>query len=280
MKVVKVLNNSLVLALDDEGQQVILAGKGIGFHKATGSALQEEDIEQVFILKDRQLSRSIIRLAADTDAVFFELAKELIDRGRKKYHMNLMDHLYLSLTDHLSYAVARTKDGIDFQNFYGPELKRFSPHEYEMGEYALELVRERCGIALPEDEIGNIAMHFINAEQENPYSSQNQIIRATVKDMLNIIRYTFQIASFDKESTGYARCVTHLRLFVQRVINDQMLPDERDEHLYHEIVDQCRPEWQCVRRIDSYISGRFGKHMTTQEEMFLVLHVHRVLADL
>lgn len=280
MKVIKVLNNSLVLALDSEGQQVILAGKGIGFHKATGNVIEDREIEKVFVLKDRQLSRNIIRLAADTDAVYFELAKELIDRGKSLYHMKLMDNLYLSLTDHLSYAVSRVREGISFQNFYGPELSRFNPNEYEIGLFALKLVKERCGVELPEDEAGNIAMHFINAQQDNPYSYQNKTIRETVHDILNIIRYTFHIAAFDKESTGYARCVTHLRLFVQRMMNDQMLPNERDEALYHEIVDRCRPELQCTRRIDAYVSGKFGKHMTTQEEMFLVLHIHRVLADL
>ena len=32
MRVIKVLNNSLVLALDNAGQESILMGKGIGFH--------------------------------------------------------------------------------------------------------------------------------------------------------------------------------------------------------------------------------------------------------
>ena len=31
MRVVKVLNNSLVLALDEAGQETILMGKGIGY---------------------------------------------------------------------------------------------------------------------------------------------------------------------------------------------------------------------------------------------------------
>ena len=34
MRVIKVLNNSLVLALDNAGQESILMGKGIGFHKS------------------------------------------------------------------------------------------------------------------------------------------------------------------------------------------------------------------------------------------------------
>ena len=51
MRVVKVLNNSLVLALDEAGQETILMGKGIGYHKSIGYQFQESEIEKVFVLK-------------------------------------------------------------------------------------------------------------------------------------------------------------------------------------------------------------------------------------
>ena len=63
MRVIKVLNNSLVLALNDEGQEIILMGKGIGFQKTIGYKLSSKEIDKVFVLKDRELSRRIIRLA-------------------------------------------------------------------------------------------------------------------------------------------------------------------------------------------------------------------------
>ena len=102
MRVVKVLNNSLVLALDEAGQETILMGKGIGYHKSIGYQFQESEIEKVFVLKDKEVSRNIIRLAAETDAVYFELAKSVIDYAIETFGMKLMDHIYLSLTDHLS----------------------------------------------------------------------------------------------------------------------------------------------------------------------------------
>ena len=70
MRVVKVLNNSLVLALDEQGQETILMGKGIGFHKASGYEFGADEVEKVFVLRDRSVARSIIRLAAETDTEF------------------------------------------------------------------------------------------------------------------------------------------------------------------------------------------------------------------
>lgn len=138
MRVIKVLNNSLVLALDNAGQESILMGKGIGFHKSIGYEFQESEIEKVFVLKDKEVSRNIIRLAAETDSVFFELAKAVIDYAIEQFDMKLMDHIYLSLTDHLSFAARRVREGIVLQNFYTLEMKKFNPQEFQVGEYAVK----------------------------------------------------------------------------------------------------------------------------------------------
>lgn len=276
MRVVKVMNNSLVLALDDSGQEVILMGKGIGFGESTGNALQQEKVEKVFVMKDRKLSRDIIQLAADTDEVFFELAKVIIDYAKQQYQMELMPHLYLSLTDHLAYAVRRTREGIIFRNFYTLEMKRFNPKEYKMGCYAIELVKEKLGIELPEDEAGSIAFHFMNARQDNPYAGQNKVIDNVVGDILNIIQYSFQIV-YDKESISYTRCVTHLRLFAQRLICHEMLAEEQNLNLYKQVLESCGRERGCVKKINIYVMDRFGVKITSQEELYLTLHIHRVL---
>ena len=276
MKVIKVLNNSLVFALNDRGQEVILMGKGIGYRKATGSVLAQPEIEKVFVLKDRNISKSIIQLAADTDTVFFELAKAIIDYGKERYQMELMDHLYLSLTDHLSYAVKRVQDNIHFQNFYTIEMRKFNPHEFEVGQYALVLVNRKLGVELPEDEAGNIALHFINAQQNNPYYSQNQVINSVVEDILSIIKYSFRIV-YDKEDISYTRCVTHLRLFVQRLMKGEMVPEVEDTSIYQQLIDNCVKERDCVRKIEVYVKERFRTSITNQEIFYLTLHIHRVV---
>lgn len=277
MRVVKVLNNSLVLALDEDGEEVILLGKGIGFKKSTGNHLRKEEVEKVFELRDKKISKNIIQLAADTDAVFFELAKSIIDYGKNRYQMKLLDHLYLSLTDHLAYAVKRIQDGIHFQNYYTLEMKKFNPNEFDVGMYALSVVKERLDVALPVDEAGNIAFHFINAQQDNPYHSQNQVISSVVQDMLNIVKYSFQVV-FDEDSTSYVRCVTHMRLFVQRLLHREMISDEQNVFLFQQIIDSCPREQICVKKIAVYIQKRFQTQITTQEEMYLTLHIHQVVS--
>ena len=76
MKVIKVLSNSLLMALDDYGQEVILLGKGIGYKKSIGTKLKKGDIEKIFVLRDRAVVRDIIRLATEVSEEYFALTKD------------------------------------------------------------------------------------------------------------------------------------------------------------------------------------------------------------
>ena len=278
MRVIKVLNNSLVLALDNAGQESILMGKGIGFHKSIGYEFQESEIEKVFVLKDKEVSRNIIRLAAETDSVFFELAKAVIDYAIDTFDMKLMDHIYLSLTDHLSFAARRVREGIVLQNFYTLEMKKFNPQEFQVGEYAVNLMRERLDLEIPADEAGNIAFHFINAQFNHPYNSQNLLISRTLDAVLDIVKYAFGI-TYNEDSTSYSRYVTHVRLFAQRLVSRNQLPDEKNSLLYEQIHSICQKEFECVEKIQIYVYEQFRQKLSSQEKMYLALHIHRILED-
>ena len=278
MRVVKVLNNSLVLALNDSGEETILMGKGIGFHKAIGYEFQKDEVEKVFVLKDRSISRSIIRLAAETDSVYFELAKSIIDYAIEQYGMKLLDHIYLSLTDHLAFAVKRLREEIVVPNFYTNEMKKFNPNEYQVGVYAVEQVREKLNLQLPEDEAGNIAFHFINAQMDHPYNDKNRLINRVTENVLQIVQYYFQLV-YQEDSTSDSRYVTHVRLFAQRLVSNQLLPQESSPLLYEQIAEACTREFACVEKIALYVRETFQMELSNQEAMYLALHIHRVLEE-
>ncbi|MDF2886988.1 MAG: transcriptional regulator [Lacrimispora sp.] len=272
------MNNSLLLALDDSGREVILMGKGIGFNKSIGHHLKSEDIEKVFVLKDRSISKNIIRLASEIDSTYFELAKQVIDHAIETYGMLLMEHIYLGLTDHLSFAVKRYNEGIFIQNFYTQILKRFNPKEYEVGLYALQLVRERLHVDLPQDEAGNIAFHFINAQTNNSYSTDNQAIFETVKGILDIVKYNFSIV-YNEDGIGYTRFVTHLRLFAQRLVNGSQDSYDYEDSFYTHVIESCPREYECSKKIGIFIREKFESRLSRQEEMYLTVHIHRILEE-
>lgn len=278
MRVVKVLNTSVVLALDDKGEEVILMGKGIGFRKSIGEVLHMDASDRVFVLRDRNVTRDIIRLAAEADAEIFGIAKETIDYAQEVYHMNLMDHIYLALTDHLAFAVRRAREGMSFPGFYSLEVKRFNPDEYAVGCYALKLIERDLALKLPESEIANIAFHFINGQKGVEYNDKNRSMLKIVRDVSEIVKYTFGV-TYDEDTIAYSRFMSHLQALAQRIILGKQLAGDIDDLLGSGVVEKCQQEWNCAGKIADYIRQNFEISLTEQEKLYLAIHIHRVLEE-
>jgi len=278
VRVIKVLNTSVVLALDNDGREVILMGKGIGFHKPIGTILDDNDVEKVFMLKDRSIAKNIIRLSAEIDADVFEIVKEAVDYAQQKYQMRLMEHIYLALTDHLAFAVQRVKTGIQLPDLYPIEIRWRNPDEFDIAWHTIALVKEKTGIELPEGEIANIAYHFINAQKEHSENQNNLQIGRIVNGALDIVKYTFGII-YDKESVSYSRFLTHLQAFAQRLILERQTMDEGMGFLYDEVAKTCPDELACAKKISQYVNMKFNKELSGQELLYLAIHIHRILED-
>jgi beta-glucoside operon transcriptional antiterminator len=278
MYITKVLNNSLVLAKDNTGNELILMGKGIGHNHTVGDELKKEEIQKVFVLHDEIMKKSIVELASEIDEAYFNIAQMVIDYAITKYNMKLMNHIYLALTDHISFAVKRFRSDIVIENHYLSDLKAFSPNEYDVGVYALKIIKENLNLELPQEEAGNIAGHFINAQQDNPYSEKNRRVSKIVKDILHIVHYHFAII-YNEESFHYKRFVMHLKAFAQRFLDKQPNKEQVD-FIYEQVRNNCKAEYDCVKKIRTYIYNEYARELPTQEELYLMIHIHKILGEL
>lgn len=60
MYIIKVLNNLLLFVKDDNDEEIILMGKGIGYNYKVGFELNKKDIEKIFVFYDENIKKSII----------------------------------------------------------------------------------------------------------------------------------------------------------------------------------------------------------------------------
>ena len=51
MKIDKVINNNVVSALDEQGKELVIMGRGSAFQKKAGQRLDEKRIEKIFRLE-------------------------------------------------------------------------------------------------------------------------------------------------------------------------------------------------------------------------------------
>ncbi|KUF22595.1 MULTISPECIES: BglG family transcription antiterminator LicT [Bacillus] len=275
MEIIKVLNTSVVLAKRDDGKEIIVMGKAIGFKNKPGSLIQESDIQKIYVLEDQSTSNDLAELMRETPEEFLIMTDEIISYAKRRLSTHLNEHLYISLTDHLFMATKRFKENLTIQNRLLWEVKKFYPDEFSIGLHALELIEKQLGIQLPEEEAANIAFHLVNAQQTK--DNLNQIVMMTnmVKDILNIIKMHYKI-DIPTDTINYSRFLTHLQFFVQRLLENKML--ETDDHdLIDQIMRKYPEEVKCVEKIEKYIKTSVDYTISSDEKMYLIIHVNRVV---
>ncbi|CAI6047138.1 Transcription antiterminator LicT [Paenibacillus sp. JJ-100] len=275
MRVVKVLNTSIVLAKRNDSKEVIAMGKGIGFRSRPGDIINESEIEKVYVVENEGMSSDMTALMKETPKEYLILADEIISYAKQVLSRDLSDNLYFSLTDHLHMAAKRFKSNITIQNRMLWEVQKFYPQEFLIGKQALKFIKDRLELDLPEEEAANIAFHLVNAQQTEQNMSQVMMMTNTVKDILNIIRIHYGI-ELDTLSINYSRFLTHLQFFVQRLLENTML-ESKDDELLERISNKYPEESNCVSKINNYIGAKFERYMSKEERLYLIIHISRVM---
>lgn len=273
MKIVKVMNNNVVNALDERKREIIVLGKGIGFKKHAGDLVEKSRIEKIFRLPEQSKSQ-FEKLVDEIPYEYVKYTDEIVGKASESLGRKLNKNIYITLTDHLHFAIERHRRNIHFQNALLWEVKKFYSEEYAIGLEALELIRKKEGVELPVDEAAFIALHIVNAEMDGDIT-QTLGIPGMLKDMVNIVRYTFRI-ELNEDSLSYERFLTHLKFFIQRAVNRQYYPSEDAElyELYKKKVPKC---YDCAKKIKKYMEEKTDTEVTEEEEMYLTIHISRVI---
>lgn len=274
MKVVKVINNNIIKSYDEKRQEVLVMGCGIGFKKKPGDEVDDALIEKIYTNIDRTTSNKLSELLEKVPLAHIQLTNDIISYARAALGKKLNDNIYLTLTDHISFAIERIQQGIVLKNALLWEIKRFYNHEYLIGKEALAMIRKRLDIELPEDEAGFIALHLVNASMD--FSGMEQTTEATkiIQHILTIVKYHFQM-ELDEYSLHYERFITHLKFFVQRVFSGTVLEDN-DQSFILMLKEQYSNEYRCALKVRDYMRKEFGQELSEDELVYLTIHIRRV----
>lgn len=277
MVIEKVLNNNVVISKNELGEEIICMGKGLAFQKKSGDTISEESIQKEFVLKDSFTTHQFQQLMADVPLEEVELVKQIVDLAEEQLNIQLSPNIYLTLTDHIHYAISRAKENIELPNPLLFETKKFYPKEYQVAKEALYFLEEKTGIEFPEDEAGFIAFHFVNSQQGNGDMQVTMTATTMVRDILSIISKFFGVV-FDEESLNYQRIITHLQFFAQRYLKGEN-SDEKDEFLYALVQGKYPQAFRCVQRINDYLVHTQQQEMEVAEQIYLTIHIQRVVNE-
>ena len=270
----KVLNSSVVLVEDDTKAEFVLLGKGIGFGKKPGQEVGEEAVSQVFIPADDAKIQEFVQSIGTVDPAYIDIVNQLIKKAEEQLQLKLTPTSYFALVDHLQFAVDRYHENMMFTNKVFWEIKTYYRQEYQLGELGVKLLNEHFAIEIPEDESANIAFHFINA-QVNAKSFKGMEAAKLISDIVNLVGYSLGV-DIVNQNIHYTRLVTHIKFFVERYFQDQML-DSKDTEMFEYVSHRYPKALAVAYQVNEFVKKKYQKPMTNDELLYLAIHFNRIV---
>ncbi|WP_041789065.1 BglG family transcription antiterminator LicT [Streptococcus dysgalactiae] len=278
MIIEKVYNNNVIQVRDDSDQELIVMGRGLGFQKKIGDAIDQRKIEKTFTFQNQQTSADLSDLYEQLPDEELNLFISLIDQAEQSLGLTFDENLHLSLTDHLHFMVVRVRQGVSISNPLAWEVRKFYAQEYQVAKEMLVHLRKKLALDIPDDEAASIALHLINAQTETDGISKSQRTTRLVIDILEIVRLHFgKLVSED--SISYNRFVTHLQYFSQRVVNG-VVQGSNDAFLYDQVKQNYPNSFICTQKIAHYVKENYDFDMSVDEKVYLTIHIQRMKVSL
>lgn len=273
MRIEKIINNNIISAKDQQGVELIAMGKGIGYGQKPGNEIDDRKVEKIFRLDQMNNKEYFEELLASLPLEHIRLSADIIAYARDSLGLSLSQNVYLTLTDHIGFTLMKYREGIVFNNALYDEVKLFYPLEYSVGRYALELIEERTGCRLHDDEAASIALHLINGEINSAMGTTFVMVKM-MREMMELIERQIPIpdgAAYPKE-----RLISDLKQLCNRLVTEEPMCGRKDDVLYDFVKEHYQKEYQIIDSVSEYIEKEYRCNMTEEEKIYLVLNIKRM----
>ncbi len=273
MEIIKLINNNIVSAFDDKNREVIVMGRGLGFGAAVGQPVDVTKVQKIFRMDSDDETKRLQDVLTDVPLERVQLANRIINDAEKIITNKMQRGIYITLIDHINFAIDRYHQNIEFSNPLLMDIKRFYPKEFMAGKNAVNFLNNELSIELSDDEAASIALHFINAELgvEMPETiNAAKMIQSIVK----IVKYHYNM-ELDEASLNYERFITHLKFFTQRIVTQKGI-DSNEKELNDIIKKQYPNAYHCADKIKKYIEKEYQTTISDDEMTYLTVHIKRI----
>ena len=263
----KVLNNNAIVVKMPNKDSKILIGKGIGFHQKpyTYTTIHENQIEKSFFNYDETLKNQLIDLISYIDEDIIEVSNDIIALAETEFG-KLNTHIYISLTDHISFAIDRIKHHLSITNPFQATIQSILKREYQIAKQAKIIIRNKLGVIIPEEEIGFIAFH-INAAREN--IAVNFVVQE-MRIYKEVIKEIEQFTQKDIQSD----LKDDLYYIIQSIIKKQNIPlffiIKKIPFHQQDLDKRCE---QFITHIFTYIASNIDSPLTENQKNILKAYI-------
>jgi beta-glucoside operon transcriptional antiterminator len=278
VRVKRVLNNNSVLAVNEEGHEVVAIGRGLGHGRRPEDSLEGASIDQVFIASGDASSDRLAQFLSDIPLTYIRAAGKVAELAQERLGLRISQSLILPLADHLHFAAQRIHEGINVEFPLGWEVAQLYPKELATGQAAVQIANRALGIELQPEEAVAMALHFVNSQFASPGLNKTFQMTEIITQIFDIIDKAFDI-QVDQQSMNAARFVTHLRYLFIRVASGEQIT-EPSTMLANAIAETHPEAWGCAAKIQFGLEMGLSAVLTRDEVAYLGLHVARLVSDL
>lgn len=273
MKINKILNNNAIVVKDWEGEKIVL-GSGIAFQKKKNDPVDQTRIEKIFVMKDQTKHQQFEEILSTLPEEHIQVSEEIISHAENQLGVIINEHIHIALTDHLSFALERLSKGMVIKNTLLNEIKVLYAKEFQIGLYAKELIREKLGIEIPEDEVGYIALHIYTAKMNAGEMAKTLDITAMIKGMVDTIEDCLGI-KLAEDTVSYERLITHLRFAVQRSESDEPF-HELDSEMVRIIKEKYRESYFIAQKAGHFVKEEYDFELHDSELAYISMQIQRI----
>ncbi|AGV73358.1 beta-glucoside operon transcriptional antiterminator [Lactococcus cremoris subsp. cremoris KW2] len=275
VKIKKVLNNNVVIAQNTNDEETILMGLGLGFGKKAGEVVEDNKIEKIFALKVTSDQQNFSELLSEIPSEIVELSILTLSEAKMRFDKSISDTVLVSFADHLNAAIIREKENITIKNFLLWDIKRFFPEEFQICLETLKKVKEQCGVTLPEDEAGFLAMHIVNGTLGSGHEYATELTKL-MEEILTTLKYTLQV-NFNEQDIYFQRFITHLKFFTERILSKAQPDESSDEDLYQLITRKYPRAYLGTKKVSEFLEQTRAYQASQNEQIYMTVHIARIL---
>ena len=273
-RILRVFNNNVVLARDQQGREVVLTGRALGFQTRPGQRVDESKVVRTFVPEDGRNPDNVAAMLASIAPEHLQIADEVLapvwaERGQEPSSATV-----LAVADHISFAIKRARQAIEVDYPLRAEIAHLYPRELAWGERIVTALNQRLDVQLPPEEAVPLALHLVNAAFNTGNLSRTYQMTGVFSQIFDVIEQAYD-QRLDRDSLNVARFITHLRYFFVRVEAGKQLVENPET--FATTIRQSFPEaYQCAERVKVLLELRLEKPITPDEVVYLTLHVARL----
>ncbi|CDF70951.1 PRD domain-containing protein [Lactobacillus acidophilus] len=274
MKFLKAFNNSAALVRNDEGQEEVVLGKGIGFGLKEGQDVDENKIERCFVTSDQSDEVAQVK---EFKSQTIDVTNQIVKMVEPLLQTHFTDYQFLALADHIDFAVTRINDHIDIDPANNDwEVKNLFPKEYAIAEKVVALINRELQVILPKSETTFMTYHLVNAASDDAQVQETIQITNLISGIISIIQFQYKI-TLDTTSFNYSRFITHLRILLVRLLRKEINENQKlDPSLLSFMKIKYNKAYDTAERIATYLHSKMNWTLDSDDKFYLVLHIFRV----